>query len=374
MRNVSRWAVLGLLGGFAFVVGACTQSAPANKLPIPQITATPDAGEPPLEVAFSSAGTADPDGTISSYSWDFGDGSASSTEANPTHTFTANGAYVVRLTVRDNRNFAGSTAKVIHVGPGANASPTVIAYVTPLNGSTPFEVSFTGHGSYDLDGTIVLHEWDFDDGSPVSNEADTTHVYTVPGLYTVSLTVVDDEGATAVATRVVTVTGNHPPVAVAGSDVTAAWIGQVVAFSSAGSSDVEGLLTYSWDFDDGSLASSVANPTHAYTAAGNYTATLTVTDAAGVSATDTVDISVSSNPAPVSVIDADVTAGPTLLTVQFDGSGSTDDGSIVSYLWDFGGGVTSTEPVVSQVFTNPAPVTVTLTVTDNLVARGSHRS
>ena len=371
MSKLSRWAVLGLLGGFALVAGACTQPAPANKLPIAVITATPDAGDPPLAVTFSSAGSADPDGTISSYSWNFGDGSPLSTEANPVHTFTANGAYVVRLTVRDNRNVTGSTTKVIQVGPGANASPTAIAYVTPISGSTPLEVSFTGSGSSDPDGSIVLHEWDFDDGSPVSNEADTTHEYTVPGLYTVTLTVVDNEGAAAVATRVVTVTGNHPPVAAASASVTAAGTGESITFSSVGSSDVEGPITYSWNFDDGTPASTVANPIHAYSAAGNYTATLTVTDAGGVSAIDTVEISVTANPAPVATIDTDVTAGPAPLTVQFDATGSSDDGSVVSYLWNFGGGVTSTNAVVSKSFTSPGPVTVTLTVTDNLGAQGS---
>ena len=55
-------------------VAGLVPAAPANKLPIAVITATPDAGDPLLDVTFSSAGTAVPDGTISSYSWDFGDG------------------------------------------------------------------------------------------------------------------------------------------------------------------------------------------------------------------------------------------------------------------------------------------------------------
>ena len=111
MRKFSRWAVVGLLGGFALIAGACTQPAPANRLPIAVITATPDAGDPPLEVTFSSAGSADPDGTITGYSWDFGDGSALSNAANPVHTFAANGDYTVRLTVTDNRNVAGSARR-----------------------------------------------------------------------------------------------------------------------------------------------------------------------------------------------------------------------------------------------------------------------
>ena len=360
MGKLSRWAVLGLLGGFALVAGACTQPAPANKLPIAVITATPDAGDPPLEVTFSSAGSADPDGTITSYSWDFGDGSALSTAANPVHTFTANGAYVVRLTVTDNRNVTGSTTKVIQVGPGANASPTAIADVSPLSGSTPLEVSFTGSGSSDPDGTVDVHEWDFDDGSPVSNEADTTHVYTTPGLYTVTLTVVDNEGATRSATRC---RDRHRQHSAGRCGRLRRDLGRDRPEHRVlvrGIERCRGSHHLLLDFDDGSPATTVANPTHAYGAEGSYTATLTVTDAGGLSATDSVEISVTSNPAPVAVIDTDVTAGPAPLTVLFDGTGSTDDGSVVSYLWNFGGGVTSTDAAVSKVFTNTAPVTVTL--------------
>ena len=105
-----RWALLCLLSGVALIAGACSSPAPGgtgNQLPIAQITATPDAGEAPLEVALSSAGSHDPDGTIASYSWDFGDGSALSTAQNPDHTFTADGAYVVKLTVTDNSNAIG---------------------------------------------------------------------------------------------------------------------------------------------------------------------------------------------------------------------------------------------------------------------------
>src|SRR6478735_5759776 len=81
-----RGPILCLLAGMALVAGACSSPTPGgngNQSPVAQITATPDAGAAPLDVALSSAGSHDPDGTIASYSWDFGDSSAASTDPSP---------------------------------------------------------------------------------------------------------------------------------------------------------------------------------------------------------------------------------------------------------------------------------------------------
>ena len=65
--------------------------------------AAPTSGPLPLDVAFSSAGSNDPEGEPLTYAWDFGDGTTS-TAANPTHTYAAAGSYTVRLTVSDGVN------------------------------------------------------------------------------------------------------------------------------------------------------------------------------------------------------------------------------------------------------------------------------
>ena len=120
--------------------------------------------------------------------------------------------------------------------------------------------------------------------------------------------------------------------------------------------------------------SSAPNPTHAYATAGTKTATLTVTDDNGLSATDTVDRRGdrrtphrprSSRPTS--------TSGQGPLLVNFDGTDSSDDGSIVCYLWDFGGGQTSTDAEASFTFTTVGTHPVTLTVTDNEGATGHRR-
>ncbi|WP_217251189.1 PQQ-dependent sugar dehydrogenase [Streptomyces sp. AC602_WCS936] len=102
--------------------------------------------------------------------------------------------------------------------------------------------------------------------------------------------------------RIEHITGGHAPVAQAGADTTSGTAPLTVAFSSAGSSDADGdALTHTWDFGDGAT-STAANPTHTYTANGQYTATLKVTDTTGKSATASVHITVG-NTAPSVRID-----------------------------------------------------------------------
>lgn len=74
-------------------------------------------GKAPLLVNFDASGSNDPDGTISSYSWDFMDGNLS-TKANPSHTFTETGAYLVTLSVTDDLGAKASSSITITVRKG----------------------------------------------------------------------------------------------------------------------------------------------------------------------------------------------------------------------------------------------------------------
>ncbi len=102
-----------------------------NTPPVAQAAATPTSGVAPLTVAFSSAGSADPDGSIASYSWNFGDGTALSTAANPSHVYQAAGSYTARLTVTDNRGATASASVLITVNP----DPNVLNAPSALKGS-----------------------------------------------------------------------------------------------------------------------------------------------------------------------------------------------------------------------------------------------
>ncbi len=146
-------------------------------------------------------GSSDPDGTIASRSWDFGDGSAGSTAQSPSHTFGAAGTYDVTLTITDNR---GGTADV-------TKSVTV---TEPAGGglSASFEVDCSAarctitNNTVGATGAVVTWSWDFGDGQ-TSTEQDPAPVqYTVnePTNFTITL-VVDSDGAVSQASRQVTV-------------------------------------------------------------------------------------------------------------------------------------------------------------------------
>jgi len=175
--------------------------------------ATPLSGEVPLLVNFTGSNSLDDVG-VETYFWDFKDGTTS-TEADPTHTFTVVGSYLVELTVTDIDGNSSTNSITITVNPaGNNEAPVAIADATPSEGDAPLEVSFTGNGSTD-DVAIVSYLWDFQDGT-TSNEVDPTHIFTVVGVYDVTLTVTDGEGLTNTATIQITVNApNQGPVAIA---------------------------------------------------------------------------------------------------------------------------------------------------------------
>ncbi|MEU6062735.1 PQQ-dependent sugar dehydrogenase [Streptomyces sp. NPDC047097] len=92
-----------------------------GRSPVAQAAADRTSGKAPLTVAFSSAGSTDPDGGALRHAWKFGDG-ATSTAANPSHTYTANGQYTAELTVTDPTNKTATASVRITVG---NTAPTV---------------------------------------------------------------------------------------------------------------------------------------------------------------------------------------------------------------------------------------------------------
>ena len=119
--------------------------AGGNNWPVATATADPTGGDVPLSVGFSSAGTTDPDGTVAAYAWDFGDGGTSS-EASPSHTYTAGGPYVVTLNVADNQG-AQSMQEVLVQAVSPNLPPVAVASSNITSGPVPLDVIFYAAGS-----------------------------------------------------------------------------------------------------------------------------------------------------------------------------------------------------------------------------------
>ena len=158
-----------------------------NKKPIADFTYTPQQPTDLDTITFADASN-DPDGSIVSWLWEFGDGNTS-TEQNPTHRYADNGTYVVKLTVTDDKGATSYTTKIIEV---ANAPPTVAITYEPEKPEVKKEIKFNAIATDD-DGYIVNYTWNFGDGN-ISYGKNVTHVYAKEGNYTVTLTVKDNDG------------------------------------------------------------------------------------------------------------------------------------------------------------------------------------
>lgn len=182
----------------------------SNQAPVALISATPTTGPPPLAVAFSSAGTMDPEGQPLTYSWDFGDG-LTSTEVNPAHTYNQAGQYVVRLTVSDGTNSSFSTPLTISVGTAPTA--TINAPTDGLTFRAGDVIAFNGDATDPEDGTLpasaftwnvdFLHEGHVHPGQVVTGAKNGTLVIPTSGhdfngntRYRITLTVIDANGLT----------------------------------------------------------------------------------------------------------------------------------------------------------------------------------
>lgn len=153
-------------------------------------------------------------------------------------------------------------------------------------------VTFDGSASTDENG-VATYTWTFTDGtSKTLTGENPTYTFTTPGTYLVTLVVRDAAGNTATQTVTITVHDVTEPVADAGQDQTVD-VGATVSFDAGGSADNVGIVSYDWDFGDESSGTGKTT-THEYTKEGTYTVTLTVKDAAGNQATNTMLVTVNS--------------------------------------------------------------------------------
>lgn len=163
-------------------------------------TATFTYGTTPITVSypvwFDASASSDPDGSIVSYTWDFGDGT-SRRDAYPSTSkwYDARGTFTVTLTVRDNSQFSATFSRTIRV----YSLPVASFTVAPPYPFTNQVVTFNASSSYDLDGTITSYDWTFGDQTTGSGVV-VTHVYrNYTGGFSVMLRVTNDVGLVSVA-------------------------------------------------------------------------------------------------------------------------------------------------------------------------------
>ncbi|MBL7924791.1 MAG: PKD domain-containing protein [Bacteroidia bacterium] len=222
-------------------------------------------------VQFTNTSSISGGGTLSGYSWDFGDGSGSSASANPAYTYSQPGTYTVTLIAFSNDGCTDTISGQIIV------NPLPVAQFSDMNGQGcgPILVQFTD-SSFISSGNVVSWSWDFGDGG-TSSAQHPSHVYVNSGNYPVTLTVVSDSGCIGTMTMNNAVTVYPGPDAEFEADPALQNIlNPNFDFINLSS----GALTYAWTFGDGG-SSTVFEPSHSYRDTGNYMVTLWVTNAYG---------------------------------------------------------------------------------------------
>lgn len=317
-------------------------------------------------VVFNGSRSFDPEGSILRYWWDFGDGSPEADGVvSPTHTYDKSGVYTATLTVTDDSGLECNTSSdkivvTVSESPVAKAGEDLEVCASTA-------VKFDGTRSTDSDGVVNSYHWDFGDGT-FTGGATPTHSYAEPGEYVVTLTVTGDDVVgncknTSSDQLIVNVLAS--PVAETNDDKITC-VGDPVAFDGSRSrSDISPIVSYTWDFGDGTTGSG-PNPDHTYRTPGVYVVSLTVTNDSGTECNTDVDqLKVVVNDRPVAAAGPDQTTCVSDL-VRFNANASVDhDGSIISYLWDFGDGSTASGVNTVKRYIQSGQYPVKLTVTDN---------
>ena len=337
---------------------------------------TPDTGQ---VVSFDATGSDDPDGSIILYEWDFGDGSPKATGMAVTHAFQEAGVYPVQLKVTDNDGeFDVMTQAVpIQVGGtgGVNQPPVADFIFEPAEGpdvNLNEVVTFKADGCSDPDGTVVSYEWDFNnDGIYDATGTEVSHIFHRGGGQIVTLRVRDDEGTPGFKTKVVPVQFISPIAGFTFSPENPK-VGEVVTFDGSPSSDADGRVDfYEWDFDsDGNPDATGMTVTHVFTEGGSRAVTLKVTDNDGVTGFITKTIPVRINTPPYANFSYEPVNPKVSETVTFTSTSIDADGTITTWLWDFGDGTTTSEQTPSHKYAAAGTYAVVLTVTDDEGAIG----
>src|SRR2546427_925628 len=299
----------------------------SGKPPIASFTADPNPAIVPATVTFDGSGSSDPDGTIVSYAWDFGDSTGGS-GAVTSHAYLTFGTFNVTLTVADNESFTATAYRDVVV----HAPPVASFRTTPNSPVAGASVTFNASASRDPDGNIVTYAWNFGD-SKFGSGAITSHPYASAGTYNVTLNVTDNDSLNGTVYHDVVVRhpppGPRPPVADFVASPSPTSPGSPVTFNASASFDPDGtIVSYTWEFGDSTAGSGVML-THAYANPGVYTAILTVVDNQSLSSNATHQVTVNAPPrAAFQFSPGTIYIG---VSVTFDGSASTDpDGTIAS--------------------------------------------
>lgn len=272
-------------------------------------------------------------GTITSWHWDFGDGTTAvvNAPANPdvTHLYAMPGIYNVVLSISTSTDCEASFTSAVSIlsAPVSAFSTTGNCYGQP----TQFTDLSQAGGTL----AIVSWYWNFGDASSGINNTsylqNPAHLFSHAGTFTVTLITENQSGCTNTLTQTVTIS-EKPGVGILVSNPTC--FGTPVGFSADPTmTNTSQVSTYEWDFGDGSAPSPLAAPEHLYTQAGTYIVTLTITNLNGCE--NSVSKEVVIHQLPVAQYNSTRNCIGNL-TEFTDNSFNPDGGEIIAWMWDFG--------------------------------------
>ena len=234
---------------------------------------------------------------------------------------------------------------------------------SPTDGVAPLRVQFLDSST----GYPTMWNWDFGDGNVASGTANPVHIYSEPGIYTVSLTATSITGAssTKVRQRYIIVRDKNPLEADFLANPTYGKAPLHVQFTDCSKGAVE---EWRWDFGDGGTAYE-QNPSHVYQRPGKYTVTLTVSSPTAGTSTKVKEKYIIVEPSCIieARFRADPTSGAAPLSVKFT---DLSVGGPTMWAWDFGDGTTDMVANPTHVYKNPGTYQVRLTASSQTCESG----
>ena len=339
----------GIPPGSHNVTATATATIVVEDHVIANFTANVTYGEAPLTVAFTDLSTGGP----TYWTWLFGDGGTSH-EQHPVHTYTTNGIRMVSVVAeKHDPDSTDVMVKYIYIRVGPAVTADFTAAPTTVAAGDPVQFTDTSVSADPLIAPVNKWTWDFGDGTN-STAQHPSHIYTVPGTYTVTLTAENDYRTDTMA-KLGYITVLPPVEARFIADATVGAMPMTVQFTDQ---STENPTTWSWDFNSDSVAdSTLQNPTFTYTAPGTYTVSLTASNAYDTNTTTKIGYIRVYGPVTASFT-ATPLQGLIPLAVRFT---DTSTGEPDIWSWDFGDGTNSTEQHPNHTYTVAGNYTVRLT-------------
>lgn len=346
----------------------------SNEAIVADLIANPLVGQAPLEVTLSAGNSKDPDGSVVLYEWDL-DGDEDyeirgKEKVKLDTVFSTIGEHIVRLRVNgQNNDFAVAEKTIIVEAPDEKIRAEISSQNSDFSGLVPLEITLDGSQSFTKKGRIVQYEWNIEgeDRSILSRKVQ--RKFSIPGEYTVTLTIENEDGDRDQVTQVINVFEKSEiklktnPAPEEDSKMVIGTAPFDVVFDSS-ESEIPRAIEWQWDFDGDGIVDNFGKKTkHLFKVPGMYEVKLSIIDSDNRTFTTTQKIKVVP-PALMADIQASPISGESPVVIHFDGSGSSvSDGEIIDYVWEFPGiPPVHSSAKISREFREVGTFTVRLTV------------